>query len=135
MNPSVPVPDCFTEKTLKNTALWDTTLCAAEAKTTQPKQLPDMTFTLKATGDQTGYRVYTKITDTRCGGDAALGQKCTNSSSGGIEGLDDGSGVGASSASKLISTERKPAYYRIEVQGERASNPREKAELSVLYVY
>jgi hypothetical protein len=31
--------------------------------------------------------------------------------------------------------ERKPAYYRVEIQGERASNPREKTKLSVLYAY
>jgi hypothetical protein len=64
---------------------------------------------------------------------AALGQKCTNSNAGGVEGLDTGGGV--ASVSMPITVERKPAYYRVEIQDERASNPREKTKLSVLYAY
>jgi len=132
---TIPTSGCFAQKTTKSTPEWDTGLCVTGSKSAFPSQLPDMTFNLKATNDSTGYRVYTKIVDTRCGGNSALGQKCTNSGEGGIEGLDDGSGVASELATKTMTTERKPAFYRIEVQGERAANPSEKSQLSVLYAY
>jgi hypothetical protein len=133
LNMTTPNSGCFAQKTQKNTANWDAGLCSADTKSILPNTLPDMTFTLKATNDEKGFKVYAKITDTRCGGDSALGQKCTNSNDGGVEGLDTGGGV--ASVAMPITVERKPAYYRVEIQGERASNPREKTKLSVLYAY
>jgi len=133
---AVPNSNCFARKTTKNTSDWNTGGACVDAnamKSPLPAELPDMTFNLKADNDSTGYKVYAKIVDTRCGGDPAIGQKCTNSDSGGIEGLDPGTSVASSNSA--ITVMRKPAYYRVEVQGERASNPREKSKLSVLYAY
>jgi hypothetical protein len=134
IDPTAPNAACTNRKATLNTAHWaDAPACVANSKTEQASVLPDMTFNLKAENDPTGFKVYTKIVDTRCGGDPAIGQKCTNSDSGGVEGLDSGSGVaGIGSA---ITVERKPAYYRVEIQGERASNPKEKTKLSILYAY
>jgi len=134
VNMTIPNSNCFAQKNQKSTAHWnDTGLCVADSKSAVPTLLPDMTFTLKARNDDAGFKVYAKITDTRCGGDPSLGQKCTNSDSGAIEGLDTGGGV--ASVAAPIAVERKPAYYRLEIQGERASNPRERSKLSVLYAY
>jgi hypothetical protein len=90
-----------------------------------------MTFNLKATNDGAGFNVYSKITDTRCGGDTTLNQPCSNSDTSGVDYLDAGSGVASSSGS--VTPQHRPAYFRIEVQSERAVNPKEKAQLSVLY--
>jgi hypothetical protein len=133
LNMTTPNSACFAQKTQKNTAQWDAGVCAADTKSVLPTTLPDMTFVLKAKDDDAGFKVYAKITDTRCGGDPSIGQPCTNSDAGGIEGLDTGGGV--ASTAMPITVERKPAYYSLEIQGERASNPREKSKLSVLYAY
>lgn len=133
---SVPNANCFAKKTNKNTSEWmagGACVDASAMKSPLATELPDMTFNLKADNDSAGYKIYAKIVDTRCGGDPAIGQKCTNSDAGGIEGLDPGVSVATSNTSIMVA--RKPAYYRLEVQGERASNPKEKAKLSVLYAY
>lgn len=133
-NMSFPVStlttDCFNQKINSSTALWT---CAAQATSPVATLSPDMTFKLKAINDPAGFNVYTKIIDTRCGGDAAAGQPCSNSDSSGIDYLDAGSGVASSSGT--VTPQHRPAYFRIEVQGERAVNPNEKSHLSVLYAY
>lgn len=133
VNLTMPALNCFAEKTRKSTAYWDTTLCAATNKNYTPTESPDLSFIMKSTNDAAGFRVYTKITDTRCGGNTALNEPCTNSDLTGIDYLESGSGV--TGGGGTVTPQHKPAYYSIEVQGERASNPREKSKLSVLYVY
>ncbi len=133
---AVPNSDCFARKTTQNTSEWNTggqCVDNTAMKSSLASVRPDMIFNLKADNDSGGFNVYTKIVDTRCGGDSSIGQKCTNSDSGGVEGLDPGGGV--ASVDAAITVARKPAYYRIEVQGERVSNPREKSKLSILYAY
>jgi hypothetical protein len=129
--------DCLANKSKYNTSDWNhggtCTADSADMSSIAATTLPDMTFNLKADNDSTGYKVYAKIVDTRCGGDPAIGQKCTNSDAGGIEGLDSGNSV--SSTNSAITVVRRPAYYRLEVQGERAANPSEKSKLSILYAY
>lgn len=134
-NVSLAIPDsgCLAQKTQKPTTQWDTTLCAAPTKTVTPTESPDLTFNLKAANDPAGYTVYSKIIDTRCGGDPSLGQACSNSDSSGIDYLDGGGGVAGGGG--IVQPQSRPAYYKIEIQGERASNPREKSKLSVLYAY
>ncbi len=122
---------CFDQKVSSSTALWTT--CTAQATTAVPTQSPDMTFNLKASNDSTGYKVFAKIIDTRCGGDTAAGQPCSNSDTSGVDYLDVGGGV--ASASGTVTPQQRPAYFRIEVQSQRATNPREKAEMSVYYAY
>ena len=126
-----PLEACFNQKVGSSTSLW--TACTGQPTTLVPKQSSDMTFNLKATGDPVGFKVYAKITDTRCGGDTAAGQPCTNSDTTGVDYLDAGSGVTSSSGS--VTPQHRPAYFRIEVQSERAVNPNEKSQLSVLYAY
>jgi hypothetical protein len=127
----VPSGSCFTQKWSNSTLDWAS--CDADNKTPDPKLAPDMTFTLKATTDAVGFKVYSKVVDTRCGGNTSVGQPCSNSDSTGIDYLDGGGGVTSSTGS--VTPQHRPAYYRIEVQGERAANPREKSQLSVLYAY
>lgn len=130
---SFPAVNCFAEKTRKSTAQWDTTLCTGGSKSYLTADAPDVSFVLKAPNDAAGYRVYTKITDTKCGGNSALSEPCTNSDITGIDYLDSGGGV--TGGGGKVTPQHKPAYYRIEVQGERAANPREKSKLSVYYAY
>lgn len=127
----VPSGVCFDQKVANPTSLWSS--CSADNKTLIPTDSPDLTFTLKATNDNVGFKVYTKIVDTRCGGDPALGQPCSNSDSSGVDYLDAGGGVTTSTGT--VTPQHRPAYYRIEVQGERATNAKEKTQLSVLYAY
>lgn len=128
---AMPDTNCFSMKTKKSTAFWDTAVCGAASTSVAPSVLPDMTFNLKATNDPTGYRVYAKIVDTRCGGPPDM--PCSNADSSGIDYLDSAGGV--TGGGVIVSPQPRPAYYKIEVQGERAANPREKSKLSLLYAY
>lgn len=103
------------------TAAWPT----AVSKTLNPKDAPDLTFTLKGQNSASDFKVYTKIVDT------ITGVGLVDAS--GIDYLDAGIGVAGTSSS--TQTPRTPNIYSIEVQGEAAVNPREKGALSVLYAY
>jgi hypothetical protein len=94
-------------------------------KTIDPKDTPDVTFTLPGQNAGSNYKVYTKIVDTVAG----IGLLDAS----GIDYLDAGIGVAGTSSS--TQTLRTPNVYSIEVQGEAAVNPLEKAGLSVLYAY
>jgi len=94
-------------------------------KTIDPKDTPDVTFTLQGQNANSNYKVYTKIVDT------VVGVGLLDAS--GIDYLDGGLGVAGASSS--TSTPRTPNIYSIEVQGEAAVNPVEKAGVSVLYAY
>lgn len=94
-------------------------------KTIDPKDTPDVTFTLPGQNAGSNYKVYTKIVDTIAG----VGLLDAS----GIDYLDGGQGVAGTSNS--TSTPRTPNIYSIEVQGEATVNPTEKAGVSVLYAY
>jgi len=126
-----PLEACFNQKVGSSTALW--TACTGQPASSAANISSDMTFNLKSTRDPVGYKVYAKITDSRCGGDTAAGQPCSNSDNSGVDYLDAGSGVASSSGA--VTPQHRPAYYRIEVQSERAVNAKERAQLSVLYAY
>lgn len=128
---SFPLENCFNEKVRLSTSNWSS-VCTGKPASLIPTESPDMTFSLKATNDSVGFKVYAKISDTRCGSDTA-GQPCTNSDTTGVDYLDAGGGV--TSATGSVTPQHRPAYYRIEVQSERAVNPNEKSQLSVLYAY
>jgi hypothetical protein len=114
--------DCIRQKLTLPASQW--TACSAPSMTTDPKQGFDATFVLKGTSSMsTGYKVFTKIVDTTPG----------NSDATGIDYLDSGSGVTGSSSG--LSPKHLPGLYRMEVQGEKETNPKEKALLSVLYAY
>lgn len=113
--------DVLKEKMFKNTAEWS----GLAMKTTNPKQSPDITFTLPGQNGSQGYKVYTKIVDTTTG----VGLLDAS----GIDYLD--SGIGVAGAGSATQTMRTPNIYTLEVQGEKATNPKEKANLSVVYAY
>lgn len=129
---SFPLEACFTQKLGAPTSLW-TACTTGQPSSFEPTRSPDMVFNLKAKNDPVGFKVYAKIADTRCGGDTTAGEPCSNSDNTGVDYLDAGSGVTSSSGS--VTPQHRPAYYRIEVQSERAVNPNEKSQLSVLYAY
>ena len=96
------------------------------SKTVNPKDAPDLTFTLKGMNPPSGdFKVYTKIVDT------VAGVGLIDAS--GVDYLDAGLGVAGTNSS--TATPRTPTIYTIEVQGENAVNSKEKAGLSVLYAY
>lgn len=116
--------DCTDSKMLSAPSQW---LCSAASKSLDPKNEPDATFKLRGQPipglSNTDFNIYAKIVDTQPG----------NSDTSGVDFLDSAAGVayGVSGVSPM----HMPATYRIEVQGERETNPQEKAKLSVLYVY
>lgn len=132
INNSNPVNNQLQIKLTQNTANWaskgvTTMQTQTAAQKLDPKYLPDFQFQLKGNNnDATYYKVYAKIVDTVSG----------NSDMSGLALLDSGAGVtGSSSGGGGISPKHNPSLYTIEVQGERATNPKEKARLSVLYAY
>lgn len=100
------------------TSSWPVTF----SRTLDPKQSPDMQFTLKGAGN-IDYNLYGKIIDTIPG----------NSDPSGIDYL--GSGVGVAGIGAGIAPKHIPGLFTIEVQGELANSSKEKAILSVLYAY
>jgi hypothetical protein len=87
-----------------------------------PANTPDVTFTLNGPPLQPNYTIYAKIVDTNPG----------NSDTTGTE-LDSGSGVSYTGSG--VSPQHIPATYRIELQGQKQNNPKEKAKLTVFYAY
>lgn len=100
------------------------TACTAASSSTNPVDTPDMTFTLQSqitTGFATpsGFKVYTKIVATTPGSTDMSGRNLEGQATTGSPPQD----VGA------------PYLYRIEIASEKISNPKERANLSVLYAY
>ncbi|NTV49690.1 MAG: hypothetical protein HGB32_02585 [Geobacteraceae bacterium] len=94
--------------------------CGTASSNINPKDAPDMTFTLASQFvGSVGYRVYTKIISTTPGSTDISGRNLEGQSTTGAPPGD----VGA------------PYLYRIEVSSEKNTNPLEKANLSVLYAY
>ncbi len=121
INLAIPASGCLSQKLDKLPSQW--TSCSGSALTSDPKQAPDITFTLMGTAVGNNYKIYSKIVDTTPG----------NSDPSGIDYLDSGSGVTGTSSG--VSPKHVPGMYRIEVQGEKEVNPNERALLSVLYAY
>lgn len=111
----------LSDKLSTSTALWPTTA----SRTIEPKDAPDLTFTLPGQGSAGNFKIYSKIVDT------VAGVGLLDAS--GIDYLDAGMGVAGTSTS--TQTPRSPNIYSIEVQGEAEVNPKEKAGISVLYAY
>lgn len=117
------------EKLYKPTLQWDQSKLLPGNSINDPSSLynpkisPDFKFNLKGDSASNGFTVYNKIVDTVPG----------NSNTSGLDLLDSGAGV--TGTGNGISPKHIPGMYRIEIQGERTSNPKEKAQLSVLYSY
>lgn len=110
--------------------------------TLSPNHNPDITFNLNAASGSP-YKVYTKIVDTRewrflsfsatsAGVPVIISNKIAgNTERSNIESL----GKGATSGGKDVKVPHYPYIYKIEIQGERAENPTEKANISAMYAY
>ena len=124
---------CMNHKLTTPTAQWDTTTghaCGSTARIINPKVNYDAMFTLKGTTTATNYTAYAQIVDTVPGNSDRSGLVGQLGSGTGVAGL--GSGLGTGSG---ISPVHTPALFTIEIQGEKSTNPSEKAKLSVLYAY
>lgn len=113
---------CLNTKLSSATADWGAT-CGANASTLNATQLPDATITLRGTTTNKDFVVFSKIIDTVPG----------NSDLSGYDLLDSGAGVSGEASG--VAPKHLPGLYKIEVQGQQANNPVEKAKLSVLYAY
>jgi hypothetical protein len=121
INLNIPTYNCLDDKLNKSTGAW--TNCGAQATSIDAKSGFDVSFKLRGAPLQPNYTVYSKITDTSAG----------NSDPTGIDYLDSGAGVSGSGSG--VNPKHIPAMYRIEVQGEKETNAKENAKLSVLYAY
>jgi len=115
--------DLLVNDSLKTKLTTPTDSWGALSKTLDAKDTPDLQFNLKSIVSGGNFKVYAKIVDTIPG----------NSDTTGIDYLD--SGVGVAGAGSGISPKHNPVLYSLEVRGERATNAKEKALLSVLYAY
>src|SRR5512138_3844713 len=91
----------LSDKLSTSTALWPT----AASRTVDPKEAPDLTFTLPGQGSAGNFKIYSKIVDT------VAGVGLLDAS--GIDYLDAGMGVAGTSTS--TQTPRSPNIYSIEV--------------------
>jgi len=114
---------CFQVKLNNPRSSWAGLGCSADALTLDPSSTPDVTFTLQGPPLQPNFSIFAKIVDTTVG----------NSDNSGAELLESGGGVTAGGSG--VSPMHIPATYRIEVQGQRQTNTKERARLTVLYAY
>jgi hypothetical protein len=117
------------DKLCNPTANWPATVdenaVAGIQVSLDPAIRPDMQYTLPGL-QPVSFTVFAKVVDTVQG----------NSDVGGLvmSGELGGAGVVASN-SGLVSPPHNPYLYRLEVQAQATNNPRERARMSVLYVY
>jgi hypothetical protein len=109
---------CFSDKMLKSTGDWATGC----SNSLDVKTGYDVKFTLSGPSSSQPFDVYSKIIDTQNG----------NSNRSGV--VLEGTGA-AESPSGIISVQHFPYMYRIEAQGEKQTNPDERANFTVLYAY
>lgn len=108
---------CFSTKLTQITASWGG--CSSSL---DPKDTPDVTFTLTGVAPQPDFNVYAKIVDTIPGNSDISGLE--------LEGL----GV-VESGSGLVTPKSIPYLYRIEVQSERTASPDEQANFTAVFAY
>lgn len=97
----------------------------AASKSVNPRVSPDLEFMLPGASGTPTYKIYSKVTDTVPG----IGMLDDS----GIAYLDTGAAVVGTGS--ITPTMRTPNIYTIEVLGESAVRPKEKANLTVLYAY
>ncbi len=115
---------CFTTKLTQPVSNWfaPTGPCISASNSPDPTDNPDITLTLNGGVNQSKLKVSIKIVDTQPG----------NTDTSGISLL--GAGV-VGSQSGIITPQHIPYMYRVEVEGQRQTNPDEKASLSAVYAY
>lgn len=120
------VSDCLGAKISMASSNWPSS-CST---TSSPKDAPDVSFLLQS-DTQNPFRVYAKVVDTYVAGQK--GRNRGNTETAEISTLREAVNVTDPKANDFGVT--IPTTFRIEVQGERQTNPQEKAQLSVLYAY
>jgi hypothetical protein len=113
---------CFTDKLTKLNAGTNWSADCSLNSLLIPTANADLVFNFQFPAPQPAIDVFAKIVDTVPG----------NSSQSGVQ--LEGEGV-VSSGSGIVTPQHLPYMYRIEIQGQNAANPRENAQLSVLYAY
>lgn len=108
--------DCLQSKLTKPTKNWPVGCDSSSS----PKRNPDMSFNLQGVSNNT-FVVYSKIVDTTDGNSDVSGLQL------------EGSGV--AEGSSVITPQHFPYIYRLEIQGERATNATSQANIEVLYAY
>jgi hypothetical protein len=125
INLDIPSLVCLRDKLDNATQNWSPSC----SKTQDPKDNPDMTFILKSNlsdfSKNQGFKVYTKIVGTPIKG---------NTDKADMPNLRKGENV-IESAEIEGTGVTIPTTYRIEIMAEQETNPREKANVSVLYAY
>lgn len=118
---------CLKEKLTRPASKWSLTC----SRLSDAKSAYDVKLNLNSTADP--FTVYTKIVDTMCSDPKPYpAGKCTGSDLSGVQ-LDCGAGTTGGCGG--VTVQHLPATYRIEVQGERSTNPQEISKLSILYAY
>ena len=122
--------------TLLPMSQWPASCGGAGSTNINPKDHSDFTFTLQAKGTAGGmstnsYSVYAKIVDSNVHSTDPNDPLNPNTDASGLQ-LE---GAGVSEESSIFSPVAIPHVYRIEVQGEKTSNPLERGKISVLYAY
>jgi hypothetical protein len=124
----LPAMACLQSKLDNVTADWGTK-CNTQSVSLDPKIAPDFTFTLKSTlkgfRPGPGFIVYSKIVDTPIKGNTDKSAKANLRKAENITESDSAAGTGITI----------PTTYRIEIRAESENNPREKANISVVYAY
>lgn len=127
--------DCFKQKLSSPSSNW--TGCTSTQKSMELstiKTSPDLSFLLKGTTTAQNYKVYAKVVDTTSGNTDTASSSMLNSADTG--GLLSGSGSAYSkTGTGGVAIKHIPFGYRIEVQGEKATNAIEKSNVTVLYAY
>ncbi|ABQ25998.1 hypothetical protein [Geotalea uraniireducens] len=111
---------CINDKLHNNTDKW--TNCPQGSTTKLAYDMPDTTIVLRGLSEN--YKIYSKIVDTTVG---------NTDGSGLTERYTSGDGVTGKGAG--VDPVRVPYLYTVEIQAEGAVNPKEKAQLEVLYAY
>ncbi|MBI2353482.1 MAG: hypothetical protein HYV06_00395 [Deltaproteobacteria bacterium] len=107
---------CLQTKLTKATSAWP----AACSKTFNSKDNPDIRYTMESTVGNPFY-VYSKIVDTVNGNTDVSGLQLE--------------GAGVAESQSVLTPQHFPYIYRVEIQGERASNSTAQANIEVLYAY
>jgi hypothetical protein len=107
--------NCVQTKLTNSTASW-----GACSSTPNPKQTPDVSFTMTAVSGNP-FVVYAKIVDTVKGNSDVSGLQLE--------------GAGVAETNSVLTPQSFPYVYRLELQGERQNNPTAQANIEVLYAY
>lgn len=129
--------DCLKQKLSSPASNW--TSCSSLQKSTEIlsiKSAADLTFLLKGTTVGQHFKVYAKIVDTSSGNtDVASSSILNANDSGGLLSASGSAYSKSGAGGGGVPIQHIPYGYRIEVQGEKETNPIEKSNVSVLYAY